>query len=86
LPLLGGYGASNLRLFGSVALGLEQHDLDLDLLVDWEPQQSLLAMIGLRHEWEGLFGWAVDVPEAETQAETLHSLFFPDVSGPAVSL
>jgi len=86
LPLLGGYGASNLRLFGSVALGLEQHDLDLDLLVDWEPQQSLLAMIGLRHEWEGLLGWAVDVPEAETQAETLHSLFLPDVSEPAVSL
>ena len=59
------YGASNLRLFGSVVLGLEHDGSDLDLL-DLEPQQSLLAMIGLRQELESLLGCAVDVAEAES--------------------
>ena len=76
------YGASNLRLFGSVALGLEHDGSDLDLLVDLEPQQSLLAMIGLRQELESLLGCAVDVAEAES----LHPLIRAEVLGQAVPL
>jgi uncharacterized protein len=75
-------GASNLRLFGSVALGLEHDGSDLDLLVDLEPQQSLLAMIGLRQELESLLGCAVDVAEAES----LHPLIRAEVLGQAVPL
>lgn len=36
------YGASNLRVFGSVALNQEHEDSDLDLLVDLPASQSLL--------------------------------------------
>jgi hypothetical protein len=36
------YGASNLRVFGSVALNQEHEDSDLDLLVDLPANQSLL--------------------------------------------
>jgi len=76
------HGASNLRLFGSVALGLEHDGSDLDLLVDLEPQQSLLAMIGLRQELESLLGCAVDVAEADS----LHPLIRAEVLGQAVPL
>ena len=37
------YGASNLRVFGSVALNQEHADSDLDLLVDLPANQSLPA-------------------------------------------
>jgi len=41
------YGASNLRVFGSVALNQEHADSDLDLLVDLPANQSLLALVGI---------------------------------------
>jgi len=50
------YGASNLRVFGSVALNQEHQDSDLDLLVNLPANQSLLALVGIAQELERLLG------------------------------
>jgi predicted nucleotidyltransferase len=41
------HGASNLRVYGSIAMGKEHNSSDLDLLVDLSPDQSLLGLISL---------------------------------------
>ena len=55
------YGASNLRLFGSVARGDATKDSDVDLLVQFEPGRSLLDQGGLLMELRELLGVDVDV-------------------------
>jgi len=54
-------GAVNIRLFGSVILGEETPESDLDILVDFEPGTSLLDHIALIHDLEDLLGRKVDV-------------------------
>lgn len=41
------YGASNVRIFGSVARGDARPDSDVDILVDMEPGRSLFDLGGL---------------------------------------
>jgi len=48
------YGASSVRVFGSVARGDERPDSDVDLLVDFETGRSLLDHAGLVIELEQL--------------------------------
>ncbi len=60
------HGASNLRVYGSIAKGNKHSGSDLDLLVDLSPDQSLLDLISLRQELEDLLGCSVDVSEAES--------------------
>jgi predicted nucleotidyltransferase len=55
------YGASNIRVFGSVARGEANEQSDIDLLVDLEPGRSLLDHIGLMQDLEDLLGRSVDV-------------------------
>ena len=55
------YGASNVRVFGSVARGEASDESDVDFLVDFEPGRSLLDLGGLRVELESLLGRRVDV-------------------------
>lgn len=55
------YGASNIRVFGSVARGEAHEDSDIDLLVDLEPGRSLLDHIGLMQDLADLLGRSVDV-------------------------
>lgn len=55
------YGASNLRVFGSVARGENDAASDLDLLVDLEPGRSLLDLGGLSMDLTDLLGCPVDV-------------------------
>jgi hypothetical protein len=64
--LLKRYGASNLRLFGSVARGDAKEDSDLDLLVDLVPGagNELLSVAGLAEELSVLLGVRVDVVTA----------------------
>lgn len=55
------HGASNVRVFGSVARGDDHHDSDIDLLVEVEPGRSLLDVIGLEQELAELLGRRVEV-------------------------
>lgn len=55
------YGASNIRVFGSVARGDATDDSDVDLLVKFEPGRSLLDQGGLLMELRDLLGVPVDV-------------------------
>lgn len=54
-------GARNLRVFGSVARGDSQGSSDVDLLVDLEPDRSLLDLGGLLMDLSELLGVEVDV-------------------------
>jgi predicted nucleotidyltransferase len=57
------YGASNPRVFGSVARGDAREDSDLDLLVDLAPGlgNELLRVSGLAEDLSQLLGVHVDV-------------------------
>ena len=61
LALAAGRGASNVRVFGSVARGTDCEDSDLDLLVDIAPGMSLYAYMGLQLDIEDALGVKVDV-------------------------
>ncbi len=54
-------GATNVRVFGSVARGQADGDSDIDFLVDLEPGRSLLELGGLLMELQELLGCSVDV-------------------------
>jgi predicted nucleotidyltransferase len=58
------HGASNLRVFGSVARGTAGPTSDVDLLVDFEAGRTLLDQVGLWRDLEALLGRAVDVVSA----------------------
>ena len=76
------YGASNLRIYGSIATGKEHPASDLDLLIDLPKGQSLLGLISLRQELEDLLGCPVDV----TETENLHPLIRSEILEQALAL
>lgn len=55
------YGASDVRIFGSVARGDATDASDLDLIVRFEPGRSLLDHGGLVMDLRELLGIKVDV-------------------------
>ena len=55
------HGARNVRIFGSVARGDFDEKSDLDLLVEMEPDRSLLDHASLLLDLEKLLGCKVDV-------------------------
>ncbi len=59
-------GASNVRLFGSVARGDDGPDSDIDLLVDVAPEVGLFALGKMRSEAERILGGSVDVVPANS--------------------
>lgn len=61
LQIAAKHGAFNVRLFGSRARGDFNSESDLDLLVDFEPERSLLDQIGLQQELEESLKRRVDV-------------------------
>jgi len=61
LVVAGRYGATNLRVFGSVVRGEAGPESDLDLLVEMEPGRSLLDHIALIHDLEEVLGCRVDM-------------------------
>lgn len=58
------YGATNVRVFGSVARGEARPDSDVDLLVDFRPGYTLWDKIGLQQDIAALLGRNVDVIHA----------------------
>lgn len=55
------YGASDIRIFGSVARGDTTDTSDVDLLVRFEPGRSLFDQGGLLMDLRELLGMKVDV-------------------------
>ncbi len=55
------HGARNVRIFGSVARGDADEQSDIDLLVEFEPERSLLDHAALWLELQELLGRKVDV-------------------------
>ncbi len=61
LALAAKYGASNVRIFGSVAEGKADEHSDVDFLVDMEPGRSLFDLGGLLMDLQELLSRRVDV-------------------------
>lgn len=61
LPIFERYGASEVRVFGSVARGDERTDSDIDFLVCMEAGRSLFDLGELVWDLEDALGCAVDV-------------------------
>lgn len=53
--------AVRVRVFGSVARGDARPDSDIDLLVDFRPEASLVDQVGLVQDLQKLLGGRVDV-------------------------
>ena len=61
LAIAAGHGASNLRVFGSVAKGADKEGSDIDLLVDVRQGTSLFDLLGLQQDFEDALGMKVDL-------------------------
>ncbi|GAB4554164.1 MAG: nucleotidyltransferase family protein [Anaerolineae bacterium] len=82
LALAARYGASNVRIFGSVARGEADADSDVDILVRFKAKYRLLDWIGLQQALSRLLERRVDV----TLEDTLREEFRPSVMRDAVEL
>lgn len=61
LKLAAEYGASNVRIFGSVARGEATPESDVDLLVSFPSDRSIFDLIGLWLDLKDLLGRDVDI-------------------------
>src|SRR5919201_1254482 len=66
LPVCARNGASNVRVFGSVARGEQDAESDVDFLVDIEKGRSLYDVVSLVLDLEELLGCPVNTVEAVT--------------------
>jgi predicted nucleotidyltransferase len=55
------YGASNVRVFGSLARGENSPSSDVDILVDLDPNRSLMDLGGLLMDLQEILPLPVDV-------------------------
>ena len=61
LQLATQHGARRVRIFGSIIRGTATEGSDIDLLVAFEPDRSLLDLIGFKQDLQDLLGRKVDV-------------------------
>jgi len=64
LAVLARYGATNIRVFGSVARGDDKEDSDVDLLADLPLGTGLFQRGRLTQDLEDLLGCRVDLVQA----------------------
>ena len=55
------HGASNVRVFGSVARGEARPDSDVDFIVSFRPKTSIFDQIGLWQDLQELLGCEIDL-------------------------
>jgi predicted nucleotidyltransferase len=60
------HGATNIRVFGSVARGQDTEDSDIDLMVDLDPGVGLVSLAALKRELVDLLNIPVDVVPADS--------------------
>jgi uncharacterized protein len=72
------YGATNLRIFGSVARGDDRPDSDIDILIDQERRWSLFDQIGMMQDLEDLLECKVDLATADALRERIKDRIFKD--------
>lgn len=68
-----GRGVRRVRVFGSLARGEEVRTSDVDLLVDLEPDKTLLDLAAFRREAEEILGMPVDVATADMLKEHIRA-------------
>ena len=61
LQLATRHGAQRVRVFGSVIRGTATERSDIDFLVAFEPDRSLLDLIGFKQDLQDLLGRKIDV-------------------------
>jgi len=61
LKIAAKYGATNIRIFGSVARGESDESSDIDFLVQFSPGVTLMRQAALVRELEALLGGKVDI-------------------------
>jgi hypothetical protein len=61
LRLAAQHGATDVRVFGSLARGEARPDSDVDFLITLAPERSLLDLIALQQDLADLLGCKVDV-------------------------
>ena len=76
------HGASNIRIFGSVARGEAGPDSDIDLVVEFKPGTSLMDHGGLIMDLQDALGCKVDIISARGMRDRLRT----HVNGEAVAL
>lgn len=76
------HGATNLKIFGSVARGEDSPDSDIDFLVETLPKCSPFFPAGLTIELEDMLGCKVDI----VIKEALHYYIRESVLKEAISL
>jgi len=78
LALASLHRATRVRIFGSVARGEDKPDSDIDLLVDFAPEASLLDLVGLQQDAEALLGRQVDIVTPEGMSPFLKERILSD--------
>ena len=58
------HGATNVRIFGSVARGEERPDSDIDMVVDISQKMGLVALIALENEFREILGVPIDLSDS----------------------
>jgi uncharacterized protein len=61
LELAAKYGATDVRVFGSVARGEARPDSDVDFLVSFPPDRSIFDLVGLWLDLKEMLGREVDL-------------------------
>lgn len=73
------YGASNVRVFGSLARGDERPDSDIDLLLDLGEGTGLFTLGRLRRDLENLLAARVDVLPADGLKPDVRTAIEPEL-------
>lgn len=76
------HGASNIRVFGSVARREETQRSDIDILVDMDEDASLLDLARLKNDLEDLLEKPIDI----TTKPALHPLLAESILKEAIAL